>query len=199
MPLKMCCNRVIYSVVNCTVSGLRSPSLSAITMSSDSVDEKRSLLSKQKRPRQKHVLVIHGGAGTILREKSSPEQLARYHAGLRAALLAGNAVLSSGGEAMDAVVAAVSVMEGKPCQPRRKKPRPVLDVSYLQTIRFSTLAKAPYSTRAVSCVFFTPHESATYAKQSCHRPRRMNSKRRWRSPALPHRTPTSRPRAAPSH
>jgi L-asparaginase / beta-aspartyl-peptidase len=83
-------------------------------MSFDSANEKRSLLSKQRRPKKsKHVLVIHGGAGVILRERSSPEQQARYHTGLRAALQAGNAVLSSGGEAMDAVVAAVSVMEGK--------------------------------------------------------------------------------------
>jgi beta-aspartyl-peptidase (threonine type) len=83
-------------------------------MSSESVDEKRSLLSKQRHPRgAKHVLVIHGGAGTILRSRSSPEQQARYHAALRAALRAGNAILSTGGEAIDAVVAAVSVMEGK--------------------------------------------------------------------------------------
>ena len=83
-------------------------------MSSESVDEKRSLLSKQ-RPQKgaKHVLVIHGGAGTILRSRSSPEQQARYHAALRAALRTGNAILSSGGEAIDAVIAAVSVMEGK--------------------------------------------------------------------------------------
>ena len=82
-------------------------------MSSGSVDEKRPLL-KQRRPKgAKHVLVIHGGAGTILRSRSSPEQQARYHAALRAALQAGNAILSTGGEAIDAVVTAVSVMEGK--------------------------------------------------------------------------------------
>ena len=84
-------------------------------MSSECVDEKRSLLSKQRHSKgEKHVLVIHGGAGTILlRGRSLPEQQARYHAGLRAALQAGNAILSTGGEAIDAVVAAVSVMEGK--------------------------------------------------------------------------------------
>jgi beta-aspartyl-peptidase (threonine type) len=88
--------------------------LSTITMSHESVDEKRSLSSKQRHPKGvKHVLVIHGGAGTILRGRSPPEQQARYHAGLRAALRAGNAILSTGGEAIDAVVAAVSVMEGK--------------------------------------------------------------------------------------
>lgn len=84
-------------------------------MSSESVDEKQSLFSKQRHPKgAKHVLVIHGGAGTILRSRSSPEQQARYHAELRAALRAGNAILSAGGEAIDAVVAAVSVLEDKP-------------------------------------------------------------------------------------
>ena len=77
-------------------------------------DEKQTLLSKERNATQsRHVLVIHGGAGTILREKSSPEQQALYHTGLRAALQSGNAILSTGGEAMDAVVAAVSVMEGE--------------------------------------------------------------------------------------
>ena len=82
-----------------------------------SVDEKQALLPKQGDPKAaKHVLVIHGGAGTILRERSSPEQEARYHTALRAALQAGNAILRSGGEAMDAVVAAVTVLEGMLCQ-----------------------------------------------------------------------------------
>jgi beta-aspartyl-peptidase (threonine type) len=86
-------------------------------MSPKSVDEKRPLLPKEGPPKgAKHALVIHGGAGTILRERSSPEQEARYHAALRAALQAGNAILRSGGEAMDAVVAAVTVLEGTRCQ-----------------------------------------------------------------------------------
>jgi beta-aspartyl-peptidase (threonine type) len=78
-----------------------------------SVEDKRPVFLKLRLPKgSKHVLVIHGGAGAILRERSSPEQVARYHAALRAALQAGDAILSSGGEAMDAAVAAVSVMEG---------------------------------------------------------------------------------------
>jgi beta-aspartyl-peptidase (threonine type) len=136
-------------------------------MSSESVDEKWPLLSKQRHPKgAKHVLVIHGGAGAILRSRSSPEQQARYHAALRAALRAGNAILSTGGEAIDAVVAAVSVMEGKRYQTHRKKQaRPVLDVPllYLQIIRFSTPARVPYSTRPASCVFF--HLIRVYSKR----------------------------------
>jgi beta-aspartyl-peptidase (threonine type) len=75
--------------------------------------EKRSLLPKQsKGPKPKYVLVIHGGAGTILRERSSPELEARYRDALCVALQTGKAILNSGGEAMDAVVGAVTFMEG---------------------------------------------------------------------------------------
>jgi len=88
-------------------------------MSSRSVDEQSpSPKHCQRDPKgQKHVLVIHGGAVYISRERSSPEQEARYHVALRVALQAGDAILSSGGEAMDAVVAAVSSMEGMWYQP----------------------------------------------------------------------------------
>ncbi|KAM5543346.1 hypothetical protein V8D89_003220 [Ganoderma adspersum] len=59
-------------------------------------------------------LVIHGGAGTMDKSRSTPELRARYKAALSRALLAGYAVLESGGEAMDAAVAAVSSMEDCP-------------------------------------------------------------------------------------
>jgi beta-aspartyl-peptidase (threonine type) len=60
------------------------------------------------------VLVIHGGAGTMRRSSSTPAQQARYKAALAQALIAGHAILSADGEAMDAAVAAVSVLEGLP-------------------------------------------------------------------------------------
>ncbi|KAI0049879.1 N-terminal nucleophile aminohydrolase [Auriscalpium vulgare] len=60
------------------------------------------------------VLVVHGGAGTMRREGSTPAQQARYKAALAQALRAGHAVLAAGGEAMDAVVAAVTVLEDNP-------------------------------------------------------------------------------------
>jgi len=89
-----------------------------------SVDEKRPLLPKQKHPKKpKYVLVIHGGAGTILRERSSPELEVRFRAALREALRTGEEILSSGGEAMDAVVAAVSFMEGMRYQSYRHELR----------------------------------------------------------------------------
>lgn len=56
-------------------------------------------------------LVIHGGAGTITRESMTPELEEAYHSSLRASLAAGTAVLDAGGSAVDAVIAAVKVME----------------------------------------------------------------------------------------
>lgn len=76
-------------------------------------DEKRPLLrDANTRTSPSYVLVIHGGAGTMSKEGSTPEQRARYKAALAKALQAGYAVLKDGGEAMDAAVAAVSSMEG---------------------------------------------------------------------------------------
>ena len=59
-------------------------------------------------------LVVHGGAGTILRNTMTPAREAAYHAGLRQALEAGRLVLAAGGAALDAVTAAVMALEDEP-------------------------------------------------------------------------------------
>lgn len=59
-------------------------------------------------------LVIHGGAGVILRQNMSAEREAEYTAALETALEAGAAILSEGGSALDAVQAAVIPMEDSP-------------------------------------------------------------------------------------
>lgn len=59
-------------------------------------------------------LAIHGGAGTILKSKMTPEREAAYRAGLSTALEAGESVLREGGSAMDAVEAAVCALEDEP-------------------------------------------------------------------------------------
>ena len=59
-------------------------------------------------------LVIHGGAGTLTRQTLSADQDAGTRAGLAAALEAGSAVLAGGGGAIDAVEAAVRVLEDDP-------------------------------------------------------------------------------------
>ena len=59
-------------------------------------------------------LAIHGGAGTIERDRMTPAQDAAYRAALTKALEAGSAVLAGGGSALDAVQAAVELMEDDP-------------------------------------------------------------------------------------
>ena len=59
-------------------------------------------------------LAIHGGAGVIERDDLSPEQDAAYRAALSTALEAGAAVLRDGGTALDAVQAAIELMEDDP-------------------------------------------------------------------------------------
>ena len=54
---------------------------------------------------------IHGGAGVIERTDLSPEQDAAYRAALTRSLEAGAAVLRDGGSALDAVQAAIELME----------------------------------------------------------------------------------------
>ena len=60
------------------------------------------------------VLVIHGGAGTILKKFMTAEKEDAYRAGLTASLKAGYAVLKAGGAALEAAQAAVVVMEDNP-------------------------------------------------------------------------------------
>ena len=62
----------------------------------------------------KAVVVIHGGAGVIEREQMLPQMEREYREGLTQALEAGNRVLAAGGPSIDAVVAAVCVMEDSP-------------------------------------------------------------------------------------
>ncbi len=59
-------------------------------------------------------LVIHGGAGIIERAKVAPEIEREVRAALGVALDAGQAILAIGGSAIDAVEAAVQVLEDDP-------------------------------------------------------------------------------------
>lgn len=60
---------------------------------------------------QKLTLVIHGGAGTIIREEMSAELEQAYLKGLQEALDGGFAVLEAGGSAVNAVRAATVILE----------------------------------------------------------------------------------------
>lgn len=62
----------------------------------------------------KYGIVIHGGAGTILKEKMTAEKEAEYRQKLEDSLRAGYDILEKGGASLDAVQAAVKVMEDSP-------------------------------------------------------------------------------------
>ncbi|HXL56123.1 MAG TPA: isoaspartyl peptidase/L-asparaginase [Chitinophagaceae bacterium] len=63
---------------------------------------------------KKFVLVIHGGAGTILKSQMTPEKEKAYQQGLNDALQTGYNILSKGGTALDAVESCVKVLEDNP-------------------------------------------------------------------------------------
>jgi len=59
-------------------------------------------------------LVIHGGAGTITREKMSPEKEAEYRGKITEVLTVGYEILEKGNSSLDAVEAVVRIMEDSP-------------------------------------------------------------------------------------
>ena len=59
-------------------------------------------------------MVIHGGAGTLVKGLMTPEKEEQYKAALNAALEKGFAILENGGNAMDAVETAVNHLEDSP-------------------------------------------------------------------------------------
>ncbi len=65
-------------------------------------------------PDARYVLAIHGGAGTMARSDLTPELEQAYRAALREALEAGYKVLNEDGNSLDAVVAALRIMEESP-------------------------------------------------------------------------------------
>jgi beta-aspartyl-peptidase (threonine type) len=69
-----------------------------------------SVFAQQK----KYVLIIHGGAGTILKKNMTPEKEAAYIATLTQALQAGYQAIQSGKSSLDAVETTIHVMEDSP-------------------------------------------------------------------------------------
>lgn len=61
-----------------------------------------------------YALVIHGGAGTILKKNMTPEREKQYLDKLSEALQKGNEILKNGGSSLDAVTEAILIMEDSP-------------------------------------------------------------------------------------
>lgn len=64
--------------------------------------------------RHKWAVVVHGGAGVIERSSMTPEAEKEYRAGITEATQAAAAVLDHGGSALDAVEAAIKLLEDNP-------------------------------------------------------------------------------------
>jgi L-asparaginase / beta-aspartyl-peptidase len=62
----------------------------------------------------KWAVVLHGGAGVIERSSMTPEAEAQYRAGVKEALDAAAKVLDGGGSSLDAVEAAIKLLEDNP-------------------------------------------------------------------------------------
>jgi L-asparaginase / beta-aspartyl-peptidase len=65
-------------------------------------------------PAHHWAIVVHGGAGVIERSKLGPKGDTDYRAGLKEAIEAGAKVLDQGGSSLDAVEAAIHVLEDNP-------------------------------------------------------------------------------------
>jgi beta-aspartyl-peptidase (threonine type) len=65
-------------------------------------------------PKGKTMFVMHGGAGTITRRSMTPEMEQQYRAELEKALRTGHELLAKGGSSLDAVEAAIRILEDSP-------------------------------------------------------------------------------------
>ncbi len=75
-------------------------------------DLSSSVTKKVERPA--YAIVIHGGAGTILKKNMTPEREAAYRKALMETLDVGEAILKDGGSALDAVEKTIHYMENSP-------------------------------------------------------------------------------------
>lgn len=74
----------------------------------------QAFLQAQTAKKRDIVLVVHGGAGTILKSRMTDEKEKLYKIGLEQALQAGYRILEKGGTALDAVETAVKILEDNP-------------------------------------------------------------------------------------
>jgi beta-aspartyl-peptidase (threonine type) len=90
--------------VSATLAGLMGPTV---------VSPGRTVMAASAKP-HKWALVMHGGAGVIERSSMDAKAEAAYRAGLSTALQAAAGALDKGGSSMDAVEAAIKILEDDP-------------------------------------------------------------------------------------
>jgi beta-aspartyl-peptidase (threonine type) len=72
------------------------------------------MAAAQQQPARHWAIVLHGGAGVIERITMDPRTEAAYRASLTQAIQAGSAVLAQGGSSLDAIEAAIRILEDDP-------------------------------------------------------------------------------------
>ncbi|WP_299119467.1 isoaspartyl peptidase/L-asparaginase family protein [uncultured Tenacibaculum sp.] len=83
--------------------------LSSLILSCTKVKEPSTTLKTNE-----FAIVIHGGAGTILKKNMTPEKEAAYKAKLKEAITTGYNILKNGGTSLDAVEKTIHIMENSP-------------------------------------------------------------------------------------
>jgi beta-aspartyl-peptidase (threonine type) len=76
----------------------------------DNVD----IASNQNKKVNDFAIIIHGGAGTILKKNMTPEKEASYEAKLSEAIKVGYTILKNGGTSQEAVLKTIQIMEESP-------------------------------------------------------------------------------------
>ncbi len=81
---------------------------------SGSQESKPSSINENNNETPEYAIVIHGGAGTILKKNMTPEKEKSYRDALSEALDIGEQILKGGGSSLDAVEATINSMEDNP-------------------------------------------------------------------------------------
>lgn len=93
----------------CFACGEQTPNSDNTSKNSSTANPKN-----EERKKQEFAIVIHGGAGTILKKNMTPQLEAAYQAKLEEAIKVGYAILKNGGTSLDAVEKTINVMENSP-------------------------------------------------------------------------------------
>ncbi|MGB6268891.1 MAG: isoaspartyl peptidase/L-asparaginase, partial [Olleya sp.] len=82
--------------------------------SSNDIDIDSNITTRKNEKINDFAIVIHGGAGTILKKNMSDEKEAEYKAKLEEAIRVGYQILKQGGTSLDAVEKTINVLEDSP-------------------------------------------------------------------------------------
>ncbi|WP_109301741.1 isoaspartyl peptidase/L-asparaginase family protein [Aquimarina sp. AU474] len=69
---------------------------------------------ESQKPSDNFGIVIHGGAGTILKKNMTPEKEAAYKAKLEEAITVGHTILKNGGTSLEAIEKTINILENSP-------------------------------------------------------------------------------------